>query len=113
VFGEIERRLEVSPKLIRVGAEDAAGRSEPRRIKLRVPKGYSMTVTKSEVMRPDWFELKEEIHPGEGIDFLLSVKPDPTRRGPVDTYVRFFVTVSGKGLPPVEYEEPVMIQGTW
>lgn len=112
VIGEIETRIVTTPQQILVGAADAAGRGEPRRIKLRLAKGYTATVRK-EVLRPDWFELKDEMQPDGSVDYLLTVKPDPARRGPVDTFVRFFVTVSGKGITPVDYEEKVLIQGTW
>jgi hypothetical protein len=113
VYGEIEARLTVAPKIIVISAADGAGRGQPRRIKMRIAPGYPAAVTKVEVLRTDWFAHKEERQPDGSIDIVLTVKPDPARRGPVDTFVRLFVTVTGKGLPPVNYEEMVLVKGTW
>jgi hypothetical protein len=113
VFGEIEARLTLAPKVVVMSAADGAGRGQPRRVKMRVAPGYTAQVTKKEVLRPDWFGLTEERQPDGTIDFVLTVKPDPARRGPVDTFVRLVVTVTGKGLPPVNYDEQVLIKGTW
>ena len=113
VYGEIEARLTVAPKILVISAADGAGRGQPRRIKMRVAPGYTAHVTKKEILRTDWFAVTEERQPDGSIDFVLTVKPDPARRGVVDTYVRFFVTVTGKGLPPVNYEETVLVKGTW
>ena len=113
VFGEIVSLLTVSPELVRVGAGDAAGRGEPRRIRLRTAPGFTAELRSVENLKPDWFETKMEAVP-EGIDLLLSVKPDPTRRGPVDTFVRLHVTVTGRGLPPVDYDDKrITIRGEW
>lgn len=113
VFGEIVSLLSVSPELVRVGADDAAGRGEPRRIRLRTAHGFTAALRDVEILRPDWFETQVETVP-EGIDVLLRVRPDPTRRGKVDTFVRFHVTVSGRGLPAHDYDDRrVTIQGEW
>jgi hypothetical protein len=112
VHGEIETRVTLSPQLVRVGPGDGAGRGEPRRVRLRPGQGYVVTVDKVEVLRPDWFEAPLEKVP-EGIDVLLTFKPDPARRGPVDTFVRLHTTVTGRGLPPQKYELTILIQGTW
>ena len=78
--------------------------------------GFSVTLsdkTGIEVLDPDWFEVTREPVP-EGLDILLRVKPDPKRRGKVDTFIRFRATVSGNGLPPTLYDDKrVSIQGEW
>lgn len=112
VTGRILAWLDVKPTAIRVGADDAAGRGQPRRIGVRVPEGMTAKVVKSELSHPTWFTLTPEPKP-EGLDLLLGVTPDPARRGAVDATLRLEVQVSGRGLAPQTLTAEVRIQGTW
>jgi hypothetical protein len=112
-YGEIQSRLQVTPKLIRVSAADAAGRGQPRRIKFRAPAGYDVKPVREDILRPDWFDGKWERGPEGGLDYVITVKPDESRRGSAATHITFHLTVVGPGTPPVNYEESVIVEGTW
>lgn len=112
LHGEIVPRLTVVPTMLRVGPDDAAGRGEPRHIKVRAPQGITAEVLTSTLSHPAWFTLTPEATP-EGIDLVLRVTPDATRRGLVDARLKLRVRVSGGGLPPSVLEPEVRIQGTW
>ena len=112
IQGEIEKRIQLQPELVRVGPGDASGRREPARLRLRPAPGYETKIDRIEILRPDWFDVKAEQVP-EGYDLLLVFKPDPARRGAVDTFVRVHVTVTGRGLPPQTYELRTDIRGSW
>lgn len=110
--GEIAQRVRVEPPIVRVGPEDAAGRGAPKRIKIRAATGFTAKVLNVELTQPEWFtcELREA---EGGVDALLSVKPDPARRGAVQSMVRFQVEVQGQGKAPITYPLIVNIQGSW
>ena len=110
--GEIEARLRLLPEILRVGPEDAAGRGQARQVKLRTAKGYRATIQSSEVSHPKWFGVAQKDTP-DGIDLIVTVSTDPTRRGPVNAQVKFKVLVSGGSLPPQVYEPMLSIQGSW
>lgn len=113
VDGEILRRLTFQPEKLLIGPGDGAARSEPRRLRLRPAPGYEVRIDKIENLHSDWFEVAPPEKVPEGYDLLLSIKPDPARRGPVNSFVRLHVTVTGRGLPPQKYEPRVDIQGSW
>lgn len=110
--GEIEAILTLEPSIVRVGPEDAAGRGPPRRLKLRTAKGYRAKIESSELSHPTWFVVVYKDSP-EGIDLILSVTKDPTRRGPVDAKLTLKVLVTGRNLPPQTFEPLLSIQGAW
>jgi hypothetical protein len=112
IDGEILRRILLTPEIVKIGPGDAAARSEPRRLRLRPAPGYKARIDKIEILRPDWFDVPVENVP-EGHDLLLTIKPDPERRGVVNTFVRVHVTVTGRDLPPQKYDLMVQIQGSW
>jgi hypothetical protein len=111
VTGRILAWLDVKPTAVRVSADDAAGRGEPRRIAVRVPSGMTANV-KHTITHPEWFKVTPTQGP-EGADLLLEVIPDPKRRGAVDEVLRLEVHVSGRGLAPQTLPAEVRIQGTW
>jgi hypothetical protein len=112
LHGEIAARVTVVPTMLRVGADDAAGRGEPRRIKIRTPKGMTAQLLPVVVSHPAWFTTTAEPTP-DGVDLVLAVTPDAARRGPVDAVLKLQVRVTGGGLPPATMPFEVRIQGTW
>jgi hypothetical protein len=110
--GEIVQRVRIEPPIVRVGPEDAAGRGATKRVKIRAASGFTAKILREELTHPDWFTYTVEFVDG-GIDVLLSVKPDPTRRGAVNAMLRFQVEVHGQGKPPITYPLVVSIQGSW
>lgn len=110
--GEIVSRLDVTPQILRVGPEDAAGRGQARQVKLRTAKGYRLKVESHEVSHPAWFVVGQK-ETSEGIDLIVSVTKDPARRGQVDAKVKLKVLVSGGSLPPQVFEPVLSIQGSW
>lgn len=112
LIGEIEAILTLVPSILRVGPEDAAGLGEPRRLKLRTAKGYRAKIQSSELSHPTWFVVAQK-DTSEGIDLILSVTTDPTRRGPVDAKLTLKVLVTGRGLPARVFEPVLSIQGAW
>lgn len=112
VQGEIEERVTVAPPTLRVDAADAAGKGQPRRIRIRTTTGYQVRVDRVEITNPLWFSV-ETVAVSEGLDALLKVSVDPARRGVVNEHVRFFVTTSGRDLPELRHELLVRIEGAW
>jgi hypothetical protein len=110
--GEIVQRVRIEPAIVRVGPEDAAGRGTPKRIMIRAAAGFTAGILGVELTQPEWFAHTLEPVDG-GIDVLLTVKPDPTRRGAVNSMLRVQVEVRGQGKPPITYPLVVSIQGSW
>ncbi len=113
LIGEIQARLSLVPQVLRVGPDDAAGRGHARQVKLRTAKGYRATIQSSELSHPSWFLVAQKATPDGSIDLIVSVTPDPTRRGPVDAKLKLKVLVNGGSLPPQVYEPVLSIQGSW
>ncbi len=112
VEGEIEERLTLAPTSIRVGPEDADGRGEPRRLKVRAKAGYALRVERVELTNPTWFAA-EVVPVAEGLDVLVRVLPDPRRRGAVNEHLRLWVLSSSPGQPELRHDLIAVIQGAW
>jgi hypothetical protein len=111
--GEIVQRVRVEPAIVRVGPEDAAGRGEPKRIRVRAATGFTAKVLGVELTQPEWFSYEAKAAEGGGIDVFLHVKPDPARRGAVQSMLRLQVEAQGPSGPPITYPLVVSIQGSW
>jgi len=113
IHGEVISTLSVTPEILRVGADDAAGRGEARVVKLRTAKGYRLKIQGDIVASPpEWFQVGQKPVP-DGIDLLVNVTKDPTRRGVVNAKIVIKVLVDGGKLPPRVQEVKLSIQGTW
>ena len=111
--GTIISTLSVTPEILRVGADDAAGKGQARVVKLRTAKGYRLTIQGAvEASPPEWFQVAQKPVP-DGIDLLVNVTKDPTRRGVVNAKIVLKVLVDGGKLPPRVEERTLSIQGTW
>lgn len=113
--GEIEDRVGIAPRRVVVGPADAAGKSEPRRLRVRTVNGYAATWERTEITNPAWFEVSIEptTDGSAGFDAVLRIKPDPARRGPVNEHVRIYVSTSKAERPEQRHDLLVTIQGEW
>ncbi|MFM8981061.1 MAG: DUF1573 domain-containing protein [Planctomycetia bacterium] len=112
LHGEIVERLSVTPAQLRVGPDDAAGRGEPRRVRVRTPPGCRAEVEEAVVSHPEALAFVPEPAEG-GLDLVLQVKGGATLRGPLEATLRLKVRVSGCDLPPETSTHEVRIQGTF
>lgn len=112
LHGEIVDRLSVTPAQLRVGPDDAAGRGEPRRVRVRTPPGCQAAIEEALVSRPDVLAFAPEPAEG-GLDLVLQVKGGAALRGPLEATLRLKVRVTGCDLPPETSTHEVRIQGSF